>query len=265
MSNGKELLFGMYNNEKGFNQMRAKTLLTKEPETITWLDTMTSSDVLWDVGACVGTYSIYAAVMNECKVVSFEPSANNFQMLQKNIFINEMHENIVAFPLALGTKFKYDLLLYNQPYKIGSSSNDVLTSKYTTHKKRKSGGCIVDSINNLVNRGIEYPTYLKIDVDGIENDIIKGATKVIPNLKSILIELYSDKKEDLKTIKKIESLGRVAELLLGEVSSMKTLSYGTHETLKLMPGYEQAIEQIKKKVAEEPSSGTSSDADGKTS
>ena len=65
--------------------------------------------------------------------------------------------------------------------------------------------------------------------------------------------------------KKIESLGRVAELLLGEVSSMKTLSYGTHETLKLMPGYEQAIEQIKKKVAEEPSTGTPSDADGKTS
>ena len=65
--------------------------------------------------------------------------------------------------------------------------------------------------------------------------------------------------------KKIESLGRIAELLLGEVSSLKTLSYGTHETLKLMPGYEQAIEQIKKKVAEEPSTGTSSDTDGKVS
>ena len=65
--------------------------------------------------------------------------------------------------------------------------------------------------------------------------------------------------------KKIESLGRVAELLLGEVSSLKTLSYGTHETLKLMPGYEQAIEQIKKKVAEEPRTRTSSDTDGETS
>jgi len=65
--------------------------------------------------------------------------------------------------------------------------------------------------------------------------------------------------------KKIESLGRVAELLLGEVSSMKTLSYGTHETLKLMPGYEQAIEQIKKKVAEEPSARTPADTNGETS
>ena len=65
--------------------------------------------------------------------------------------------------------------------------------------------------------------------------------------------------------KKIESLGRVTRLLLTEISSMKTLSYGTHETLKLMPGYEQAIEQIKEKVAEEPSGGTASDTDGKAS
>jgi len=65
--------------------------------------------------------------------------------------------------------------------------------------------------------------------------------------------------------KKIESLGRIAELLLGEVSAIKTLSFGTHEALKLMPGYEQAIEQIKEKVAEEPSTGTPSDTDGKTS
>jgi hypothetical protein len=46
---------------------------------------------------------------------------------------------------------------------------------------------------------------------------------------------------------------------------MKTLSFGVHETLKLMPGYEQAIKQIKEKVAEEPSNGTSFDTDGKIS
>ena len=65
--------------------------------------------------------------------------------------------------------------------------------------------------------------------------------------------------------KKIESLGRLAELLLQEVSTLKTLSYGMHETLKLIPGYEQAIEQIKEKVAEEPSVGTASDTNRKTS
>ncbi len=63
--------------------------------------------------------------------------------------------------------------------------------------------------------------------------------------------------------KKIESLSRIVELLLSEISALKTLSYGTHEILKLMPSYEKAIEQIKKKVAEEPSGRTSSDSDRK--
>ena len=36
-------------------------------------------------------------------------------------------------------------------------------------------------------------------------------------------------------LKKIESLGRIAELLLSEVSAIKTISFGTHEALKLMP------------------------------
>ena len=65
--------------------------------------------------------------------------------------------------------------------------------------------------------------------------------------------------------KKIESLGRVTQLLLTEISSMKTLSFGVHETLKLMPGYEQAIEQIKEKVAEEPSEGEEVISNGEAS
>ena len=64
---------------------------------------------------------------------------------------------------------------------------------------------------------------------------------------------------------KVESLTRLMQYLLNETTHLKELSVGSLETLKLMPGYEQAIEQIKEKVAEEPSGGTSSDTDGKTS
>lgn len=40
---------------------RAQTLLTKEPDTIEWIDTFQKDDVLWDIGANVGVYSLYAA------------------------------------------------------------------------------------------------------------------------------------------------------------------------------------------------------------
>ena len=41
--------------------IRARTLLTKEPETILWIDDFNKDDVFWDVGANIGPYSLYAA------------------------------------------------------------------------------------------------------------------------------------------------------------------------------------------------------------
>jgi beta-phosphoglucomutase-like phosphatase (HAD superfamily) len=51
--------------------------------------------------------------------------------------------------------------------------------------------------------------------------------------------------------KKIEALIRVFQQILDENAYLKDLSVGTLETIKLMPNYEEAIEELKKKAAEE--------------
>ena len=45
--------------------------------------------------------------------------------------------------------------------------------------------------------------------------------------------------------KKIESIGRILQHLINENNHLRELSVGTLEALKLMPGYEQAIEDLK--------------------
>ena len=47
---------------------------------------------------------------------------------------------------------------------------------------------------------------------------------------------------------KIESIGRILQHLLNETKHLRELSVGTLETLKLMPGYDEAIEQLKESV-----------------
>jgi len=46
---------------------RANTLLTKEPETIAWIDTFEPGETLWDIGANVGVYSLYAGLKPACR------------------------------------------------------------------------------------------------------------------------------------------------------------------------------------------------------
>ena len=53
--------------------------------------------------------------------------------------------------------------------------------------------------------------------------------------------------------KKVEALIRVIQQLLDENAYLKDLSVGTLETIKLMPNYEEAIEELKKKALEESS------------
>jgi len=53
--------------------------------------------------------------------------------------------------------------------------------------------------------------------------------------------------------KKLNAQNRIIEHLLNELSNMRDLAIGTLETLKLMPGYEKAIEQIRESIKQESS------------
>ena len=50
---------------------------------------------------------------------------------------------------------------------------------------------------------------------------------------------------------KVEALTRVLQQLITENTHLRELGVGTLETLKLMPGYDTAIEQLKQNMAEE--------------
>jgi len=84
--NGVTLLFTCPNP---LTRWRVKTYSEKEPETLAWIDGMTHADVLWDIGANVGLYSLYAAKRNDMTVLSFEPSIFNLELLGRNCHLNK--------------------------------------------------------------------------------------------------------------------------------------------------------------------------------
>ena len=50
---------------------------------------------------------------------------------------------------------------------------------------------------------------------------------------------------------KIEAQSRIIQALINEINHMRELSVGTLETVKLMPGYEKAIETLKSNMVKE--------------
>jgi len=180
-------------------EWRAKTLLTKEPETIEWVNGFNKTDVLWDIGANVGVYSLYAA-RRGLSVIAFEPSPSNYYLLSRNIEINKMDDNISAYCVALNNETKLDSF-YMASTELGGALNSFGEARdwqgevFEASLKQAMVGFSIDNFIQQFNP--PFPTHIKIDVDGIEDSIIKGANDTLKDsrLKSVLIELDITRKE----------------------------------------------------------------------
>ena len=80
---------------------RAKTLLTEEPLMISWIKSMNSNDVVLDVGANVGVYTVPIAQRAK-KVYACELDPLNVAILKENIVLNGVQQKVTVLPFACG-------------------------------------------------------------------------------------------------------------------------------------------------------------------
>ena len=88
----------------------------------------------------------------------------------------------------------------------GSMFGESLNCKLQPSLAKIKQGSISLNLNSfLANSTIEFPTYIKIDVDGLEHKIINGALDILKDerIKSVLIELDTGLKEHRECINKI--------------------------------------------------------------
>jgi FkbM family methyltransferase len=179
---------------------RARTLLTKEPETIEWIDSFDSGDVFWDVGANIGVYSIYAAISRKVRVLAFEPAAGNYLLINRNIETNQLSDFVQAFCVAFADRTGVDALNM-QSTQLGGAMSSFAEAKdhegrrFTPSFRQGMIGYSIDSYIEAFNP--PFPNHLKVDVDGIEDRIIAGAGKTLADvrLKSVSIELDAKRSE----------------------------------------------------------------------
>jgi FkbM family methyltransferase len=173
---------------------RAETLFTKEPVTIEWMSRLGPDDVLADVGANVGMYTIWAAGIAGARVWAFEPESQNYALLNRNIALNELGARVKAYCLALSDRAGYSELHLSELRAGGSnhSFGEQVNFKLEPARPAFSQGCAAARLDDLVAAGVlPQPTHLKIDVDGFEHKVVAGAAKVVRDrrLRSMIVEI----------------------------------------------------------------------------
>ena len=203
---------------------RAKTLLTKEPETIAWLNKIKTNSVIYDIGANVGVYSIYAAAVRDCRVLSFEPSFLNLELLFRNIQTNNLQDKITIVPLSLSNKSQIEDFYMQEGDNIwGGAHNSSGSNKSqdgTDMQKFKTSSQMALSLDDLVNIfNLPTPSHIKIDVDGLEDRVLQGGLNTFGNTKSILIEIDAKNTDQNREIQGVLSnLGFVKLISIDRIS-----------------------------------------------
>jgi FkbM family methyltransferase len=180
---------------------RVQMLFAKEPTTIPWLDSMEPADTLVDVGANIGLYSIYAAVVAGCRVFAFEPESLNYAELNKNIHVNGLHDRVSAFCVALSDETKVGYLhlgafgysYSHHDFGENTWTKDMVFGEGVTRKDaRLRQGCFSSTLDELVSAELlPVPDHIKIDVDGLESRVVAGCARTLanPRVHTCLVEI----------------------------------------------------------------------------
>lgn len=177
-----------------------------------FLDAVDPGDVVWDVGACIGTYACLAADAG-ARVVAFEPDPANRARLRGNLARNapEGDWRVVAAALADGDD---DVaVLRSQFREVGSGHHYLLPASLGAaaedehghghghgHRADAEGGADADDRrlpvaagDSLVGRDLPAPDAIKLDVQGAEGLALAGLRGTLSGVRVALVEVHDRK------------------------------------------------------------------------
>jgi len=145
------------------------------------LHVLNSEDLFIDIGANVGAYTILACAVKGARGYSFEPIPSTFNGLVNNIKINDLQNRVTAYNIGLADKeseilFTAGLNSKNHMVADNEIATDVIKVKIRPLDSVLAG---------------EFPTLIKIDVEGLETLVINGMQYTLENrsLHSVVMEL----------------------------------------------------------------------------
>ena len=174
--------------------LRAVWLETKEPETLDWIDSFAPGDVLFDIGANIGVFSVYAALHRNCDVYAFEPEAKNYACLARNLHLNQLGRRVKALNIGLHDHTAIEFL---QLHGLESGAALHALGEAVDWRQRRFQPAAEQSVmafalDDFIERfSVPVPNHVKLDVDGNEPKIIAGGRRTFsdPALHSLLIEM----------------------------------------------------------------------------
>lgn len=134
--------------------------------------TLERKDIVFDIGANIGTYTLGLA--GSCqKIFSFEPIPENVIILRR---VTAHLPNVTVMPYAIAEADGDRRMTIPLDYR-------GFTGYYLAHLSQEGIAVRARSIDSLIAEGLPTPTFIKCDVEGSAGEVIRGAVHLIESHK----------------------------------------------------------------------------------
>lgn len=151
----------------------------ENPEVVFLRDMLASDDLVFDVGSHHGFYAL-AMAQRAKSVLAIEPNPYNVKVLKKNVALNRA--NVIVRKAAVGEKEGSISILCESDW---GGIRSAVTNSYPTFEV---GLARLDDLA----KEFGFPQMLKIDVEGFEASVLRGAQEILSRHPKIAIEVHSD-------------------------------------------------------------------------
>lgn len=142
---------------------------------------LTQDDILIDVGANIGMFSIYAHMKYGCKIIAFEPIKENFENFRRNILLNGLNINDFQIHNCAITDTDGDII------KLGKLDHNSGGATKIFNYVSNYEECRTETLSKYFNNNCKF---LKIDCEGSEYELIPTIINQLNNFEYIGIEYH---------------------------------------------------------------------------
>lgn len=171
----------------------------KDPSHQSLLSLVNEKDTVLDVGANIGLTVLQMAQKTQSKIYGFEPDQENFDQCKKNISLNN-RSNVTVENIGLGNK-KGEYFLAKSDFN-NSGKHKIKPKKEASYGQKVK----IETIDNWIKqKQLRKIDLIKIDVEGFELQVLKGAEKTIDQFHPKLFVELDNKllKEQKNSAKKL--------------------------------------------------------------
>ena len=165
---GFKLVSGIH---PAYKQMREGMFEVDETQIIKRM--LHNVDTFVDVGANLGYYTCLASLQGK-HVIAFEPQQQNLRCLMQNLMVNGYQSTVEIFPLALSERPGL-LTLYG-----ASGPSASLIKGWAGYSSKHSQQIPVSTLDTILGERFDgEQIFIKIDVEGAEFQVLRGAQKTL--------------------------------------------------------------------------------------